>query len=109
MGNKLLELKRENKKIAGYGAPGKGNTLLNYFQIDNKILDFIVDDSSLKQKLYTPGTHIPIFSSDKLKEDKPDYLLLLAWNYADSILRKEQKLRDQGVKFIIPVPKFKII
>ena len=109
LGNKLLELKRENKKIAGYGAPGKGNTLLNYFQIDNKILDFIVDDSSLKQKLYTPGTHIPIFSSDKLKEDKPDYLLLLAWNYADSILRKEQKLRDQGVKFIIPVPKFKII
>ncbi|XOB46595.1 MAG: class I SAM-dependent methyltransferase [Candidatus Nealsonbacteria bacterium] len=107
--NLLLKLKKENKKIVGYGAPAKGNTLLNYFQIDNKILDFIVDDSPLKQGLYTPGTCIPIYSPDKLKGDQPDYLLLLAWNYAESILKKEQKLRDEGVKFIIPVPKVKII
>ena len=105
----LLRLKEENKKIVGYGAAAKGNTLLNYFQIDNKILDFIVDDSLLKQGLYTPGTHIPIFSPDRLKENRPDYLLLLAWNYAESILKKEQKLRDAGVKFIIPVPKVKTV
>ena len=107
--NLLLKLKKENKEIVGYGAAAKGNTLLNYFQINNKILDFIVDDSPLKQALYTPGAHIPIFSPDKLKESQPDYLLLLAWNYAESILKKEQKLRNEGVKFIIPVPKVKII
>jgi len=107
--NLLSKLKKENKKIVGYGAAAKGNTLLNYFQIDNKILDFIVDDSPLKQGLYTPGTHIPIFSPDRLKENRPDYLLLLAWNYAESILKKEQKLRNNGVKFIIPVPKVKIV
>lgn len=107
--NLLLKLKKENKRIVGYGAAAKGNTLLNYFQIDNKILDFIVDDSPLKQGLYTPGTCIPIYSPDKLKGDQPDYLLLLAWNYAESILKKEQKLRDEGVKFIIPVPEVKIV
>jgi len=105
----LLKLKAENKKIVGYGATAKGNTLLNYFQINNKILDFIIDDSPLKQGLHTPGTRIPIFPVDRLKEDQPDYLLLLAWNYAESILKKEQKLRDEGVKFIIPVPKVKIV
>ena len=107
--NLLSRLKKENKKIVGYGAAAKGNTLLNYFQIDNKILDFIVDDSPLKQGLYTPGTRIPIFSAERLKKDQPDYLLLLAWNYAESILKKEQKLRDKGVKFIIPVPGVKIV
>jgi len=107
--NLLSKLKKENKKIIGYGATAKGNTLLNYFQIDNKILDFIVDDSPLKQGLYTPGTHIPIFSVNRLKEDKPDYMLLLAWNYAESILNKERSLRDEGVKFIIPVPEVKIL
>jgi len=107
--NLLLKLKIGNKKIVGYGASAKGNILLNYFQMGNKILNFIVDDSPLKQGLYTPGTHIPIFSPNRLKEDQPDYLLLLAWNYAESILKKEQKLRDEGVKFIIPVPKVKII
>lgn len=107
--NILLNLKKENKKIVGYGAPAKGNILLNYCNIDNKILDFIIDDSLLKQGLYTPGTHIPIYSSSKLKDEQPDYLLLLAWNYTESILQKEQKLRDLGVKFIIPVSKVKIV
>ena len=105
----LFKLKRENKKIVGYGAAAKGNILLNYFQIGNQVLDFIVDDSPLKQGLYTPGTHIPIFSSQKLKEAMPEYVLLLAWNYADAILEKEKSLRDKGVKFIIPVPKVKIL
>ena len=106
--NLLLKLKEENKKIVGYGASAKGNILLNYFQINNKILDFIVDESPLKQGLYAPGTHIPIYPPDRLKENQPDYLLLLAWNYAKSIFKKEQKLKNKGVKFIIPVPKVKI-
>lgn len=106
--NEILKLKKENKKIVGYGAPAKGNTLLNYFQTDNKILDFIVDSSPLKQGLYTPGTHIPIFPPSELKKERPDYILLLAWNYADSIFKKEQELRKKGIKFIIPVPKIKI-
>lgn len=105
----FLKLRKENKKIVGYGAPAKGNTLLNYFQINDKILDFIVDDSPLKQGRYTPGTHIPIFSRDKLLKTRIDYFLLLAWNYAESILKKEQKLINQGVRFIIPVPGLKII
>lgn len=105
----LLKLKRENKKIVGYGAPAKGNILLNYFRIGNEILDYIVDASPLKQGLYTPSAHIPIYSPDKLKKDRPDYLLLLAWNYADFILNKERDLRKKGVKFIIPIPKIKII
>ena len=107
--NLLLKIKKENRKIIGYGAPAKGNILLNYFKIDNKILDFIIDDSPLKQGLYTPGVHIPVFSREKLKKRRPDYLLLLAWNYAESILKKEKDLRGKGVKFIIPVPKVKII
>jgi len=109
LSNLLWKLKDDNKKIVGYGAPAKGNVLLNYFQIDDEILDFIVDDSPLKQGLYTPGTHIPIYSADRLKIDRPDYLLLLAWNYAESILKKENRLRNEGVKFIIPVPVVKIV
>jgi hypothetical protein len=105
----LKELKSQNKKIVGYGAPAKGNTLLNYFGINREIIDYIIDTTPLKQGTYTPGTHIPIYSPDKLKGDKPDYLLLLSWNYADAILEKEKDLREQGVKFIIPVPEVKII
>lgn len=107
--NLLFKIKKENKKVVGYGAPGKGTTLLNYFQIDGKILDFIIDDSLLKQGTYIPGVRIPILAREKLEKYKPDYLLLLAWNYADSILKKEQELKNKGIKFIIPVPKVIII
>ena len=90
------------KKIVGYGAPAKGNILLNYCGIDNKILDFIVEDSPLKQGLYTPGTHIKIYPAERLKDNPPDYILLLAWNYADAIIKKEAALLKRGVKFINP-------
>lgn len=105
----LKKLKKENKKIIGYGAPAKGNILLNYCGIDNNILEFIVDDSSLKQGLYAPGVHVPVLSTQKIKETVFDYALLLAWNYKDSILEKERDLRKQGLKFIIPVPEVKIL
>lgn len=105
----LINLKKQNKKIIGYGAPAKGNTLLNYFKINNKIVDFITDTTPLKQGLYTPGTHIPISAPEKIKKDRPDYILLLSWNYADAILKKEIDLRKDGIKFIIPVPEVRIV
>ena len=105
----LFNLKKQKKKIIGYGAPAKGNTLLNYFKIDNKIIDFITDTTPLKQGLYTPGTHIPIFAPEKAREERPDYVLLLSWNYADTILKKEKDLQKEGAKFIIPVPETRIV
>jgi len=101
----LLQLKKENKSIFGYGASAKGNVLLNFCNIDNELLDFIVDTTTLKQGKYTPGTHIPVISSEKfLEKGKNDVALLLAWNYADFILKKEELFRKKGGKFLIPVP-----
>lgn len=105
----LTKIKLSNKKIIGYGAPAKGNTLLNYFKIGNEVLDYIIDDSPLKQGLYTPGTHIPVVSPKILDKYKPDYILILAWNFAQSIMVKYQSFRENGGKFIIPVPIPKIV
>lgn len=107
--NKLLKLlnniKSQGKRIVGYGAPAKGNTLLNYFGIDTKFLDYIVDDSPLKQGLYAPGTHIPIISLDVFsKRLKPDYMLILAWNFAEPIMEKLSNFSQSNGRFIIPVP-----
>lgn len=107
--NLLLKLKKQGKRIAGYGAPAKGNTLLNYCGIDKQILDYIIDTTPFKQEKLTPGTYIPIYSADKLFQKTPDYILLLSWNYADAIIKKEQNLRDRGVKFIIPVPEVRVV
>lgn len=104
----LTNLKLKKKKIIGYGAPAKGNTLLNYFKIGNDLLNYIVDDSSFKQGLYTPGTHIPVFSAQKIKDDKPDYILILAWNFAKPIMEKYSWFEKAGGRFIIPVPTPKI-
>lgn len=100
----LVGIKSSGKRIVGYGAPSKGNTLLNYCDIDNNIVDYIVDTTPFKQGLFTPGSRIPIYPPQRIYEDTPDYVLLLAWNYADYILNKEHMLRDNGTKFIIPIP-----
>lgn len=100
----LVGIKSGGKRIVGYGAPSKGNTLLNYCNIDNNIVDYIVDTTPFKQGLFTPGSRIPIYPPQRIYEDTPDYVLLLAWNYADYILNKEHMLRDNGTKFIIPIP-----
>lgn len=100
----LKSLKSEGKKIDGYGAPAKGNTLLNFMEIGPDILDYIVDDSPLKQGLYTPGTHIPVVPASTLAKDPPDYLFILAWNFAPSIMKKNEEFAERGGKFIIPVP-----
>ncbi len=105
----LSGLKKDGKRIAGYGAPAKGNTLLNFFSIGKELLDYIVDDSPQKQGRYTPGKRIPVVSSKRLTEDPPDYLLILAWNFAPSIIAKNEAFKKGGGKFIIPVPYPKIV
>ncbi len=108
--NLLKNIKSQKKVIIGYGAPAKGNTLLNYFGIDSQILDYIIDDSPLKQGLFTPGTHIPVFSSAKLNTGKvPDYIFILAWNFAQPIMEKLSSFSERGGKFIVPVPTPEII
>lgn len=105
----LSSLKQRGKRIAGYGAPAKGNTLLNFFSIGLELLDYIVDDSPFKQGKHTPGKRIPVVSSKRLAADPPDYLLILAWNFAPSIIAKNEAFRKRGGKFIIPVPRPQIV
>lgn len=105
----LAKLKEQNKKIAGYGAPGRSTTLLNYFGIDNKILNYIVDDNPYKHGFYTPGTHIPIFDIPQIQKTNPDYLLILSWNFAEPIMKRLTYYKKSGGKFIIPVPEPQIV
>ena len=104
----LAGLKGQGKRIAGYGAPAKGNTLLNFFSIGCELLEYIVDDSPHKQGKHTPGKRIPVVSVDELAKNPPDYLLILAWNFAPSIMKKNESFRKRG-RFIIPVPTPRIV
>lgn len=104
----LKKLKKEGKRIVGYGASAKGNVLLNYCNISTDLLDYIVDSISYKQGLFTPGTHIPIHPESRLEKDTPDYVLLLAWNFADEIIRKQLKYRERGGQFIITIPYLRV-
>jgi hypothetical protein len=105
----LTELKREGKRIAAYGASAKGSTLLNYFGIDGRVLDFVVDRSTVKQGHYTPGTHLLISAPEKLLEEMPDYVLLLTWNFAGEILEQQTEFRRRGGRFIIPIPELQVV
>ncbi len=101
----LKNLKKENKFLFGYGASAKGNVLLNYCNIDKNILNYIIDTTPIKQEKFTPGTHIPIFSPEKIiGKGDGDIALLLAWNYESQILEKEKSFRSKGGKFLIPIP-----
>ena len=104
----LISAKRDGKQIAGYGAPGKGNTLLNYCGIRTDFLDYTVDRNPYKQGKYLPGTHIPIFSPDRIKETKPDYLLILPWNFKDEIMEQMAYIKEWGCKFVVPIPEVRI-
>jgi len=104
----LSRLKKEGKTIAGYGAPAKATTLMYHFNIGPDIIDFIVDDAPLKQGLYSPGLHIPILSSPALYIKKPDYVVLLAWNYAQQIKDDHQNYLNDGGHFIQPLPDVKV-
>ena len=100
----LIAAKREGKSIAGYGAPGKGNTLLNYCGIRSDFIDYTVDRNPYKQGKLLPGTHIPIFHPDKIKETKPDYLLILPWNLKNEVMAQMSYVRDWGCQFVVPIP-----
>lgn len=111
--DKLVSLvrgcKQEGKSVIAYGAPAKGNTLLNFCGFTADDIDFVTDTTEYKIGRLTPGSHIPVVSPDVLKTETPDYILLLAWNYRDFILEKESDLRARGAKFIIPIPNVEII
>ena len=100
----LRSLKAQDMRIAGYGAPTKSTTLLTHFGLGDDILDFIIDDNPLKQGKFTPGFHIPIMGPDELYKRKPDYLVVLAWNFAEPIMEKHQKYKNIGGQFILPMP-----
>ena len=105
----LVSAKRAGKKVVGYGAPGKGNTLLNYCGIRTDFIDFTVDRSPYKQGKYLPGTHIPILAPDKLREARPDYVLILPWNFKDEIVQQLADIRSWGGKFVEPIPAARVL
>lgn len=105
----LKSLKHEGKQIVGVSAPAKGMTLLNYCKIGTETLDFVTEKSTLKIGKYTPGMHIPIVPDSELIKQMPDYALLMAWNFADEIIKNLKEYKDAGGKFIIPIPKPHII
>ncbi len=100
----LRDLKAQGKRIAAYGAPAKGNTFLNYCGIGTDLVEYTVDKSPYKQNLYTPGMHLPVYHPDKLAQDMPDYVLLLAWNFAEEIIQQQQTYLAQGGRFIQAIP-----
>lgn len=105
----LIQVRREGKSIVGYGAPAKGNTLLNYCGIRADFIDFTVDRSPHKQGKFLPGTHIPILHPDKIRERKPDYLLILPWNLKDEITQQMAFIQEWGGKFVVPIPSVEVI
>lgn len=104
----LIKMKRQGKTIVGYGAPGKGNTLLNYCGIRTDFLDYTVDRNPYKHGKFLPGTHIPIYHPDKIQETKPDYVLILPWNFKDEIMEQMSFIRDWGGQFVVPIPEVKV-
>lgn len=104
----LISAKRSGKKIAGYGAPGKGNTLLNYCSIRTDFLDYTVDRNPHKHGKFLPGTHIPIYSPDQIQQTRPDYLLILPWNLKQEIMQQNAFIRDWGGQFVVPIPEVKV-
>ena len=104
----FIQIKKQNKKIACYGAPAKGNTLLNFCGIDTDLIDYTVDMNPHKQGMYLPGTHIPIFNPDKVRETKPDFLVILAWNLKDEIMEQMNYIKEWNGKFVILIPEVKI-
>jgi SAM-dependent methyltransferase len=105
----LIEARRNGKRVAGYGAPAKGNTLLNYCGIRTDLLEFTVDRNPEKQGKFLPGTHIPVYAPEKIFEVRPDYVLILPWNLRDEIVRTMGDIRRWGGKFVVPIPRVEVI
>ena len=105
----LRNAKKEGKKVLAYGAPAKGNTLLNYCEITPDLLAYTVDRSPHKQGLYLPGSHLPIRSPEEMLADKPDYVLILPWNLKDEIVSQLDPIRAWGGRCVVPIPKLQIL
>ncbi len=105
----LIDAKRAGKSIAGYGAPGKGNTLLNYCGIRTDFLDYTVDRNPYKHGRFLPGTRIPIFPPERIAETKPDYVFILPWNFKDEIVEQVAYIREWGGRFVVPIPELTVI
>lgn len=105
----LIKILNDSKVIAGYGAPAKATTLMYHFGIDSNVINYIIDDSPLKQGMYSPGLHIPVYDRSKLYDSPPDYVIVLAWNFSKSIISNNVKFSEIGGKFIIPLPELKVV
>ena len=105
----LIGAKRAGKTVAGYGAPAKGNTLLNYCGIRSDFIDYTVDRSPHKQGKLLPGTHIPVHHPDKIRETRPDYLLILPWNIREEVMEQMADIRQWGGKFVVPIPRVEVL
>lgn len=105
----LIQAKEEGKRVVGYGAPAKGNTLLNYCGVGRDFIDYTVDRNPYKQGHFLPGSHIPIEEPDKIRKTKPDYVLILPWNIKDEIMDQMAFIRQWDGKFVIPIPKIQVI
>ena len=105
----LLDRCAEGKRVVGYGAPGKGNTLLNYCGIRTDFLDYTVDRNPYKHGKFLPGTHIPIFPPERISETRPDYILILPWNLKNEIMEQLAYVREWGGRFIVPIPEVQVV
>ena len=105
----LIRLRREGKQVVGYGAPGKGNTLLNYCGIRTDLIDYTVDRNPYKHGRFLPGTHIPIYPPERLAETKPDYVLILPWNLKKEITAQLLYVREWGGRLVVPIPSPEVI
>ena len=104
----LIAARRAGKQVVGYGAPGKGNTLLNYCGIRTEFLDYTVDRNPYKQGKFTPGTHIPIHAPERIQQTRPDYLFILPWNLREEVMSQMAHVRDWGCRFVVPIPELTI-
>ncbi len=104
----LIQTKREGKSVVGYGAPGKGNTLLNYCGVRTDFIDYVVDRNAYKHGKFLPGTHIPVFPTEKIEQTKPDYVLILPWNLKEEISTQLEYVRAWGAKLVVPIPELSI-
>jgi hypothetical protein len=104
----LIEARRAGKSVVGYGAPGKGNTLLNYCGCKTDFLDYTVDRNPYKQNKFTPGTHIPILAPERIRETQPDYVFILPWNLKDEVAGQLEYIRSWGGQFVVPIPEVRV-
>jgi len=104
----LVTAVRQGKSVAGYGAPGKSATLLNYCGIGKDLIEYTVDRSPYKQGRFLPGSHIPIYHPDRIRETRPDYVVILPWNLKDEIMEQLRFIREWGGRFVVPIPRIAI-